>query len=69
MDEYGCLTGWVCFVIIRLPVAWGEVSAHVAQPAEHILGKNEVTGSNPVVGSRSYEVQGLRAGPVPSVML
>ncbi len=25
--------------------------AHVAQPAEHILGKDEVTGSNPVMGS------------------
>ncbi len=28
-----------------------EPGAHVAQSAEHILGKNEVTGSNPVVGS------------------
>ncbi len=26
-------------------------SAHVAQLEEHVLGKNEVTGSNPVVGS------------------
>ena len=25
--------------------------AHVAQVAEHFLGKEEVTGSNPVVGS------------------
>jgi hypothetical protein len=25
--------------------------AHVAQSVEHILGKDEVTGSNPVVGS------------------
>ena len=25
--------------------------AHVAQAAEHFLGKEEVTGSNPVVGS------------------
>ena len=25
--------------------------AHVAQGEEHILGKDEVTGSNPVVGS------------------
>ena len=24
--------------------------AHVAQEVEHILGKDEVTGSNPVVG-------------------
>src|SRR5262245_66465578 len=28
----------------------GEL-AHVAQAAEHFLGKEEVTGSNPVVGS------------------
>jgi hypothetical protein len=27
------------------------VWAHIAQQVEHILGKNEVTGSNPVVGS------------------
>ena len=30
----------------------GELTlAHVAQAAEHFLGKEEVTGSNPVVGS------------------
>ncbi len=27
------------------------LKAHVAQSVEHILGKDEVTGSNPVVGS------------------
>ena len=27
------------------------VDAHVAQSAEHILGKDEVTGSIPVMGS------------------
>jgi hypothetical protein len=27
-------------------------SAHVAQSVEHVLGKDEVTGSNPVVGSK-----------------
>ena len=27
-----------------------ESSAHVAQSVEHILGKDEVTGSNPVMG-------------------
>ena len=26
-------------------------TAHVAQLAEHVLGKDEVTGSTPVVGS------------------
>ena len=29
----------------------GVKSAHVAQSAEHILGKDEVTGSIPVMGS------------------
>ena len=27
------------------------IVAHVAQLAEHVLGKDEVTGSSPVVGS------------------
>jgi hypothetical protein len=30
--------------------------AHVAQSAEHILGKDEVTGSIPVMGSRDFIV-------------
>ena len=29
-------------------------SAHIAQSVEHFLGKEEVTGSNPVVGSIGY---------------
>ena len=29
----------------------GIKGAHVAQEVEHFLGKEEVTGSNPVVGS------------------
>ena len=28
--------------------------AHIAQEVEHFLGKEEVTGSNPVVGSMKY---------------
>ncbi len=32
----------------RLPLA--EIAAHVAQLVEHILGKDEVGGSNPLVG-------------------
>ncbi len=28
-----------------------EVSAHIAQSVEHFLGKEEVTGSNPVMSS------------------
>ena len=30
----------------------GASEAHVAQAVEHFLGKEEVTGSNPVVGSK-----------------
>ena len=30
-----------------------NVYAHIAQAVEHFLGKEEVTGSNPVMGSRS----------------
>ena len=30
----------------------GLKGAHVAQSVEHVLGKDEVTGSIPVVGSR-----------------
>ena len=29
-------------------------AAHVAQSVEHILGKDEVTGSNPVVGLSKF---------------
>jgi hypothetical protein len=31
--------------------------AHVAQQVEHFLGKEEVTGSSPVVGSILFMVQ------------
>ena len=34
---------------------WGTSRAHVAQVAEHVLGKDGVTGSNPVVGSKDAE--------------
>lgn len=34
---------------------WLLAHAHVAQLAEHVFGKDEVTGSSPVVGSRSVE--------------
>ena len=36
------------------------VSAHVAQSVEHILGKDEVTGSIPVMGS----IRVMRYGPM-----
>jgi hypothetical protein len=31
---------------------WGLFLAHVAQSVEHFLGKEEVIGSNPIVGSK-----------------
>ena len=41
-----------------VPVKFGEIRgltpfdfAHIAQSVEHFLGKEEVTGSNPVMGS------------------
>ena len=34
-------------------------SAHVAQSVEHFLGKEEVTGSNPVMSSRFSAVAGF----------
>jgi hypothetical protein len=35
----------------RFPLKCSELIAHVAQEVEHLLGKEEVTGSSPVVGS------------------
>ncbi len=37
----------------RLPLI--KSLAHVAQPVEHILGKDEVSGSSPLVGSIFYK--------------
>jgi hypothetical protein len=34
--------------------------AHVAQLAEHVLGKDEVTGSIPVMGSMTGELTGKK---------
>ena len=36
-----------------LPLGWAGVEAHVAQLAEHVLGKDEVSGSIPLMGSKS----------------
>ena len=36
--------------------------AHVAQSVEHSLGKGEVTGSNPVAGSKADFEKVLRKG-------
>ncbi len=38
---------------IRVSVIAIEPYAHIAQAVEHFLGKEEVTGSNPVVGSNA----------------
>jgi len=32
-------------------------SAQIAQLAEHVLGKDEVAGSNPVLGSRANKIR------------
>ena len=37
----------------RLTPFNSKVFAHIAQSVEHFLGKEEVTGSNPVMGSRT----------------
>ena len=44
----GCnfLLGVVVFLVLKK-----EVWAHIAQSVEHFLGKEEVTGSNPVMSS------------------
>jgi hypothetical protein len=36
--------------------------AHIAQSVEHFLGKEEVTGSNPVMGSSSLVILSLYIG-------
>ena len=36
----------------------GWIRAHVAQSVEHFLGKEEVTGSNPVVGCPNLAAAG-----------
>ncbi len=37
--------------VLRRFIHVSRYFAHVAQAEEHILGKDEVTGSNPVMGS------------------
>ena len=40
-----------------------QIQAHIAQSVEHSLGKGEVTGSNPVMGTRhvtAAKVAGVR---------
>jgi hypothetical protein len=44
----------------RFPISGSCSQAHVAQSVEHVLGKDEVTSSNLVVGSK----KGNEAGAV-----
>ena len=53
------LMTWVRF---PSPAPVGLASAHVAQSVEHVLGKDEVTGSIPVVGSIKNVVNEVRRG-------
>jgi hypothetical protein len=47
-----------------------DIRAHVAQSVEHVLGKDEVTGSIPVVGSsRTGVVSGQSVGCQVSVVI
>ena len=41
---------------MRLAESAGRSAAHVAQLVEHILGKDEVSGSIPLMGSRGSPV-------------
>ncbi len=47
-----------------MPRLAASAGAHIAQLVEHVLGKDEVTGSSPVVGSIFQELPGrlARAG-------
>jgi hypothetical protein len=39
-----------------------KVQAHIAQSVEHFLGKEEVTGSNPVMSSTTVVVKDRQVG-------
>ena len=42
----------------------GQAFAHIAQSVEHFLGKEEVTGSNPVMSSNAVWRHGRDTGKV-----
>ena len=46
----------------RFEPVLGRHFAAMAQQAEHVLGKDEVTGSNPVSSSRKYPVDSVPRG-------
>ncbi len=50
---------WGCFAVVRLTESAGRIAAHVAQLVEHILGKDEVSGSIPLMGSTKSPVGNL----------
>ena len=47
---------------IGLRAFFGKQRAGVAQQVEHVLGKDEVTGSNPVVGLVRFLLTGSTVG-------
>ena len=51
-------TGSRLFAFI-LRLRWNNRAAPVAQLVEHVLGKDEVSGSIPLVGSRILRMTGL----------
>ncbi len=58
-DQFGKRkeAGMSASFLVFCPLYLGSVClAHIAQSVEHFLGKEEVTGSNPVVGSNSSSV-------------
>jgi hypothetical protein len=52
-----------------IPITRSSECAHVAQLVEHVLGKDEVTGSIPVVGSKDSAGVRSRQGGTESEVL
>ena len=44
----------------RVPILFRDVRAYIAQSVEHILGKDEVSGSSPDVGSSFCQLSVLQ---------
>ncbi len=42
---------------VRFPSPAPLLLAHIAQSVEHFLGREEVTGSTPVMGTTAYSVK------------
>jgi hypothetical protein len=54
------LETWRVEAIFEFPVSNFEAGADVAQLVERVLGKDEVSGSIPLIGSRSIQKQKAR---------